>query len=180
MTHLDHHRDDNAPATKGDLRAFATKSDLEAFATKEDLQAFATKDDLLAFATKRDLEAFATKEDLEAFATKEDLCELQEGILVEMDKRIEARAPATKTDVQMLMDEIGKLYIANERWKNDILDSMDEKLDMRFEKFGKQLVDQFAVIAENMYYDFTGAEKDKVTDHERRIVVLERRAGVRP
>ncbi len=38
--------DDNAPATKGDLKNFATKDDLRKFATKEDLEKFVTKDDL--------------------------------------------------------------------------------------------------------------------------------------
>lgn len=28
---------------------------------------------------------------------------------------------ATKKDIEMLMGEIGKLYDANERWKDDIL-----------------------------------------------------------
>ena len=39
--------DDNAPATKGDLKKCATKSDLKRFATKEDLKKYATKQDLL-------------------------------------------------------------------------------------------------------------------------------------
>lgn len=141
MTYLDPHNDDNAPATKGDLRLFS-----------EELTA----------------------------STKNGLQEQKSELLEEIDKRIEAHSPATKTDIQMLMDEIGKLYIANERWKDDVLDKIDEKLDLRFATWEKRLIDQFGVIAENLYYDYFGVEKDRVKDHEKRIVVLERRAGVRP
>ena len=38
-------------------------------------------------------------------------------------------ASATKEDIAMLMDSIGKLYIANKEWKDEIIDTLDERMD---------------------------------------------------
>ena len=35
-------------------------------------------------------------------------------------------APATKLDIKILMDSMGKLYRANEKWKNDLLSHMEQ------------------------------------------------------
>lgn len=81
---------------------------------------------------------------------------------------------ATKKDIEMLMGEIGKLYDANERWKDDILVGVDGKI-LASEKRTKE---HFDVVAENLHYDFLGAHKDKIENHEDRIVRLEQRAGL--
>jgi hypothetical protein len=51
--------------------------------------------------------------------------------------------PATKADINLLMDEMSKLYVANEQWKDEI-------------------VRHFDVVAENIHYDMVGAHKDKI------------------
>lgn len=83
--------------------------------------------------------------------------------------------PATKLDIELLMKDIGNLYIANERWKNEVL----EKMDKRFEAHGKKLMKEiklyFDVTAENMLHDFRGGWNDKFVDHDRRITVLEQK-----
>lgn len=69
----------------------------------------------------------------------------------------DATAPATKEDVRLLMEEIGKLYVANEGWK-------------------EELKRYFDVVAENIRHDaYHGALADKIARHEDRIVALERR-----
>ena len=36
---------------------------------------------------------------------------------------------ATKQDVSLLMEEIGKLYEANQRWKEEIIETIEQKID---------------------------------------------------
>ncbi|OGJ55976.1 hypothetical protein A3D88_01095 [Candidatus Peribacteria bacterium RIFCSPHIGHO2_02_FULL_52_16] len=67
----------------------------------------------------------------------------------------------TKHDIAMLMDEVGKLYVANQKWKDEIISHFD-------------------VVAENMHHDLLGAHKDKIgvlsdrsDKHEKRIAKLE-------
>jgi hypothetical protein len=80
-------------------------------------------------------------------------------------------APATKKDVQLLMEEIGKLYVANERWKDEILDKNEAWKD--------EIVHEFKVVAEDLRHDLLGVHKDKIENHEDRLVRLERHVGVR-
>jgi predicted nucleic acid-binding Zn-ribbon protein len=80
-------------------------------------------------------------------------------------------APATKNDIAMLMDEIGKLYDANEKWKDEILEAN--------EKWKDELKKHFDVIAENIHHDMLkGALNDKVEQHEDRIQNLEQHTGL--
>ena len=65
--------------------------------------------------------------------------------------------PATKEDIRSIMEELGKLYDANERWKNEILD-------------------QFALTVEIIREDLKGANRDRIEMHEDRIVRLEKHA----
>lgn len=73
----------------------------------------------------------------------------------------DSTAPATKQDVRLLMDEIGKLYRANERWKDEILDAD--------EKWKEELKQHFFL---------HGALPDKIQNHENRLVRLEDRVGI--
>ncbi|MBU0458352.1 hypothetical protein KKF03_02780, partial [Patescibacteria group bacterium] len=74
-------------------------------------------------------------------------------------------APATKKDISMVMDSIGKLYIANEGWKNEILakslEWKDEILNKQKEWKG-ETKEQFDIIAENIHHDVSGANKDEI------------------
>jgi hypothetical protein len=53
-------------------------------------------------------------------------------------------APATKQDIRLLMDEIGRLYAANERWKDEIIDQVDERIAASEER----VTGHFEVVAE--------------------------------
>lgn len=64
------------------------------------------------------------------------------------------------------MDSIGKLYDANEGWKDDIIRHFD-------------------VAVEDIRHDLEGANRDEIgvlkdakRDHEQRIVRLEQQAGI--
>jgi hypothetical protein len=67
-------------------------------------------------------------------------------------------APATKKDVQLLMQEIGKLYAACDGWKDEILH-------------------EFRIVVEDMRHDMIGTHKDRIGSHEDRLLRLERHAG---
>jgi hypothetical protein len=77
------------------------------------------------------------------------------GLMVQDD----SQAAATKQDIQMLMDSMGKLYEANERWKEEI-------------------IHEFKVVAEDIRHDALGANKDKIQNHENRITHVEQALGV--
>ena len=70
-----------------------------------------------------------------------------------------ADAPATKADIRMLMVEIGKLYDANQRWKDE-------------------LKGHFDLAVENIRTDLVGANKDKIENHEHRLGRLEKHTGL--
>lgn len=81
------------------------------------------------------------------------------------------QAPATKKDIKMLMDQIGKLYDANEGWKDEILEAN--------EKWKDELKEHFDTIAENIHHDMLkGALNDKVEQCKDRIVRLEQHVGL--
>jgi len=70
-------------------------------------------------------------------------------------------SPATKADIKSLMDSIGRLYDANEKWKD-------------------QIIDHFQIVAEDIRHDLKGANHDEIQslkntkdDHERRLQTLE-------
>jgi len=86
-------------------------------------------------------------------------------------------APATKLDIKMLMDEIGRLYDANLKWKEEIIEKM--------KKWKFEIERHFDVVAENMHHDLLGANNDEIEnlknskdDHEKRIHKLEKHSGL--
>jgi hypothetical protein len=84
-------------------------------------------------------------------------------------------ATATKQDIQLLMEEMGKLYAANERWKNEIIDEVDGRIVASEERTKRH----FEVVAEDIKHDFQGAFHDKLQQHEERLARLEQHAGLR-
>lgn len=82
-------------------------------------------------------------------------------------------APATKQDIYLLMIELGKLYDANERWKDDLL--------LANEKWKEEIIRHFDVTAENMRHDLLGMHHDSIellkdakVQHHQRISRIER------
>jgi len=76
------------------------------------------------------------------------------------------QAPATKADIALLMGEFGKMYDAQERWKTE-------------------LKEHFDLVAENIRHDFASANREEIDmlkdghkKHEKRILTLERTAGL--
>ena len=75
-------------------------------------------------------------------------------------------SPATKADIEALMDSIGKLYDANERWKDEI-------------------IQHFGIAVEHLRHELIGIHRDKISlledrakSHEGRIFRLEPRLRV--
>lgn len=75
------------------------------------------------------------------------------------------QAPATKQDVALLMRQMGKLYDATEKWKDEILDAT--------EKWKGEIIGEFHIVVGQLRHDFKGAFADKLQQHEERIASLE-------
>jgi hypothetical protein len=81
-------------------------------------------------------------------------------------------APATKKDVQMLMEQMGKLYMQTDEKLNGMREEMIQ--------WKQEIADHFDLALENIRHDLLyGALSDKVTQHEDRIFILEKNAGFR-
>lgn len=79
-------------------------------------------------------------------------------------------APATKQDIYLLMEQMGKYYQQTEHR----FAGMEERIT----KEGKETRHHFDVVAENIKHDFQGAFHDRLEQHEDRIVRLEERVGL--
>ena len=93
------------------------------------------------------------------------------------------QSPATKQDIAMLMEEIGKLYDANQRWKDEIIQKTVSKQEWRVEldalrlemkAQNSKMFDEFRLVAEDLRHELFGITKDRLEGHEERIVRLER------
>lgn len=87
----------------------------------------------------------------------------------------DSAAPATKEDIRLLTEQMGKLYDANAQWKDDIQDSIAHWKD--------EIIEHFDVAAETIRHEMKAAhhdsiELDQTADHAKRIERLERRAGL--
>lgn len=88
--------------------------------------------------------------------------------------------PATKSDVKLLMEEIGKLYDATERWKDELADKTQ-----RWQLLSANEVKQhFDLVVEQIRHDLLAANREQIellrdrTDgHANRITRLEQHAG---
>jgi predicted RNase H-like nuclease (RuvC/YqgF family) len=96
-----------------------------------------------------------------------------------------SQAPATKQDVQMLMEEQTKLHIAIADLEVRLEEKLDTKMDQKMEKWAQFLMRSIEVLFENFSHNYISAKKDlvellkdKLENHNRRIEVLERRAGL--
>jgi hypothetical protein len=88
----------------------------------------------------------------------------------------DATAPATKQDIAMIMEAFVHAEIRMdakiEEFKQEILVYVDDS--------AKETRRHFDVMVETLHHNLVrGALNDKVQQHEDRILVLERRAGVR-
>ena len=74
--------------------------------------------------------------------------------------------PATKADIQALMDSIGRLYDANEHWKDEVILSFS----ISVEHFRQELI--------GIHKDTIRLLEDRTKSHDGRILRLETRLGV--
>lgn len=70
----------------------------------------------------------------------------------------------------MLMESIGSLYDANERWKDEILQTQKNWKD--------EIIHEFHLVAEDMKHDIGGAQSDRIAGVENRVTRLEQHAGL--
>ncbi|OGJ62729.1 hypothetical protein A3C37_03625 [Candidatus Peribacteria bacterium RIFCSPHIGHO2_02_FULL_53_20] len=78
-------------------------------------------------------------------------------------------APATKQDIALIMDSIGKHYDATERWKDEILDATErwkEEMKDHMSQWKNETMRHFDVVAEQLTHDFQGALSDKISVHD--------------
>lgn len=72
-----------------------------------------------------------------------------------------------KGDIQMVRGDLQKLE-----------ERTDTKMDAKFEKFAATITQHMNVVAENLVHDFNGIFKDRLEQHEDRIVRLEKHVGL--
>jgi hypothetical protein len=100
---------------------------------------------------------------------------------------IDPTTPATKADLQPLQAGLQQVQ-ADVRFLTeqfaillDRADQTEQKLDDLRDDMGRwkdEIVHEFRVIAEELRHDLIGAHKDKISNHEDRLVRLERHAGL--
>ncbi len=88
--------------------------------------------------------------------------------------------PATKSDIKLLMDELGKLYDANERWKDELADKTQRGQLLAV----TETKQHFDLTVEQIRHDLLAAnreqielQRDRIDGHENRITRLEQHAG---
>ena len=79
-------------------------------------------------------------------------------------------APATKLDISLLMNEIGKLYDANERWKDELHEGM--------EKWKNELRLHFDFCVEQFKEGIKTINIEKIEEHGTRLTRLELHTGL--
>ncbi len=84
-------------------------------------------------------------------------------------------AVATKDDLiqleNKLLNKIGGIRAYVDQSALETRMYIDGKMEQQFQRF--------QVVAENLVYDFRGAHTDKISQHEDRILTLERHTGLK-
>lgn len=91
------------------------------------------------------------------------------------------QSPATKADIALLMEKIGDLYRATERWKEEMMSTTErwkEELRAEMQTWKEELKSHFDFIAENIRHDFRGAHRDDTENIKTRIRRLEEHTGL--
>src|SRR5438045_4071723 len=87
------------------------------------------------------------------------------------------QAPATKEDIRILMEGQGKMYIAMQQWKDDLLDEMDateQRMKLHFDAAVENVRHDLAAVRK----DEIEVIKDKQKNHEKRIGRVEDALGI--
>jgi len=67
-------------------------------------------------------------------------------------------SPASKADIRMMMGQMGDCY---------------SKTEVQIADFKEEIVHEFKIITEQLRHDLLGTHKDKIENHEDRLVRLE-------
>lgn len=78
--------------------------------------------------------------------------------------------PATKEDVRLLMEQIGRLYDATEGWKDEMRDTT--------ERWKDEVKGHFDLAVETIRHDLLGANRDDIASMKDRLTRLERQTGL--
>ena len=90
----------------------------------------------------------------------------------------QSQSPATKKDVKLLMEQMGKFYERTHREMLDVKEGLVTEMDRKISASEDRIKHYFDVVAENIKHDFLrGALPDKIEQHEDRIIRLEQHAG---
>lgn len=81
--------------------------------------------------------------------------------------RHDQSAPATKADIAAIMESIGRLHDANERWKDEILHAT--------KRWKEDIIHHFDVALENAAHNLGGIFKDRTQQHHDDLGDLKRR-----
>jgi hypothetical protein len=84
------------------------------------------------------------------------------------------KAPATKEDIRLLMEQIGRLYDAEAAWKQEILAALDMRLCLTEDRLRGHL----DAAMETMSHDVQGASRDEIQVIKDRILHLEQTVGL--
>ena len=87
----------------------------------------------------------------------------------------DVQVPATKADIQMLMEQMGKLYDASEQWKEEVITTLDERIDGKIGQSEERMKHYFDLTVETIRHDLLSANKDRIENHEDRLRRLERK-----
>ena len=82
------------------------------------------------------------------------------------------QAPASKTDIRMLMEQMGAYYDKTE----DRIATLEENL----KEWKEEIKRHFDVVVEDIRHDLQGANRDEIESTKDRVTRLEQRAGIAP
>lgn len=89
-------------------------------------------------------------------------------------KKKDDQSPATKKDIRILMDQMGRYYLKTE----DRIREYKEYTEDRLKEHNEDIKRYFDIRVEDIRHDLLGVNKDKIEQHEDRIRRLERHAGL--
>lgn len=79
---------------------------------------------------------------------------------------VDQNIPATKADIEFLMEQMGNYFTKTEERIADLKEDI--------ERWKAEMMHEFRVVAEDIRHDFRGAFHDKLDQHETRIMRIER------
>ena len=99
-----------------------------------------------------------------------------------------AQAAATKQDIKLLMDEMGRLYDHIGTMKTELKTELKEEITQELKEYmdekSKETHDYFNFYAGKLHKDMVGATEDviqslreKDENHKQRIIILEQKTG---